>query len=54
MYVLNKYKQKDKGVWYNFGTKKTLTFLQGFGIGVTVVYSDKFNFGAGLVQFFKF
>jgi len=21
MYVLNKYKQKDKGVWYNFGTE---------------------------------
>jgi hypothetical protein len=26
---LYKNNQKDKAVWYKFGTQKTLTFLQG-------------------------
>jgi len=28
VYVLNKYKQKDKAVWYNFDTEKLENFVE--------------------------
>ena len=41
MYVLNKYKQKDKGVWDNFGTERPSHF-SNWAIEQNMVYSHNF------------